>query len=188
MAAGVLAAPAASALNPNQTTATFTLANGTLSVSAPAAATLSTWSQSLVSGNSVTGPLGTTTVTDNRNSTAGWTVAASSTAFSDGAATPHTIPASKVTIEIPTLAGIQQTVNGVTGNLSAGLFVAQPGGTTGSAGGLIGSLVGSQLTSLLGGLLGNANNAISYTPSVTVTVPADTPNGTYTATITQTAT
>jgi hypothetical protein len=186
MAAGVLAAPAASALNPNQTTATFTLANGTLSVSAPAAATLSSWSQSLVTGNSVTGSLGTTTVTDNRNSTAGWSVSASSTAFDDGAS--HTVAASKVTIQIPTLAGVQQTVAGVTGNLTAGLFVATPGGTTGSAGGSIGSLVGSQLTSILGGVLGNANNAISYAPSVTVTVPADTPNGTYTATITQTAT
>jgi hypothetical protein len=192
IAASAMLAPAASAtLGAGDTTATFTLTNGGIAMTTPSSATLGTWTQSLAGGNSVKGSLTGSKVTDNRNSTAGWTLSASSTAFTEQvqSGVPTTIAPANVTIAIPTVAGVLQTVNGVTGALSNGLFVATPGGTTGT-GGTIGNLVGSQLSTVLSGLgvLGtNAKNAIEYTPEVTVVVPPNTPSGTYTATVTQTA-
>lgn len=189
---GVALAPTAdAALGTGDTTSTFTLTNGVISMTTPSSATLATWAANrLTGGTTVSGTLTGTTVTDERNSTAGWQVTAQSTSFSDGAG--HTIPASNVTIAIDGVAGITQTVAGVTGALSTGLFVPVVGGTTGDVDGAIGALVGSELDTILsalpGGLLAqNANNAITYDPTVTVKVPPNTPNGTYSALITQTA-
>lgn len=194
--AGVLATPAMAA--EGSTDATFTLANGALSITAPVptapatAVSIDGWSQDfLAEGTSVSGELGTTTVTDERNVTSGWSVSASSTAFEQvvGGLLVDTVPASAVGIKIqPSL--ITDVVVGTVSRLNDGIFSAT-GGTTGDVAGAIGNLDGAALGTLVSSLTDpllsqNANNQVTFDPTVTVTVPPDTADGAYTATVTQT--
>lgn len=197
MLAGVLA-PMASAAD-DGTIVTFTLTNGSLSITAPESKNLGTATAG-PTGVRASANLGATTVSDSRNSTAGWSVYASSSDFSNGGA--GTIGKANVTIQIASLTGVTQTINGGTSQpLTSGLFVADSDGTTGDAtfdhdannataaipGGKIGDLVAAELVSLVGSLgLVGTNHTVTYDPTVTVVVPPDTPDGTYQGTVTQT--
>jgi hypothetical protein len=199
MGAGVLfaAAPAHAA---GDTAVTFTLTGGTLSIDvADAAVDLGSLTPDAVQ-STVAGNLSDTTVTDNRNSLAGWTTYAYSTAFARTGGGATDIPAANVNIAIP----LESTVSA---NLRGGaldptqigtIFVGNAVGVTGDAehgtgvsGGQIGALSGGSLSTLLGtdfgGLLGGTSNStLTYTPQVTVTVPADQAAGEYTGTVYQT--
>lgn len=189
--AGGLLAPAASAAETGGTVTTFTLTNGFLSISVPTGdnttpVSLGAADATLLSGVQASGSLGDTTVTDERNSTTGWTVTASSTDFTqilDGSGlapvTADTVAASNVGIVIPTASIV---VNG--GEVLGGTLFTPTAGTTGAAGGAIGNTV-ADLSTILTAL--DTTNSVKYNPTITVTVPADTANGTYRATVTQTA-
>lgn len=196
-AGGLLAAAPAHAAG--DTAVTFTLNAGTLSIDvANAAVDFQTVTPDAVL-STVSGNLSDTTVTDNRNSLAGWTAYASSTAFArtDGPATD--IPAANVNIAIPATAIVSSTLRGVS-NASIGTAFVPTTGTAGNAthgtnndiaGGALGTLAGSDLSAVLsgltGGLLGGtSNNSLTYTPKLTVTIPAGQASGVYTGTVTQT--
>src|SRR5436305_4264763 len=66
------------------TNVSVTLLAGPLSLSEPSSANLGSATSS-ISGTSITGHLGTTTITDTRASLAGWTATISASNFSDGA-------------------------------------------------------------------------------------------------------
>jgi len=151
------------AANAADTSVTFTLSGGSLTISAPASATL-TGATLAVGGTSVSGSLGGTTVTDARGTlTHVDTVNMASTDFSDGSG--DTVPAtgatgysgvgtiSGVAVSVPTLVGV--ALNG------AGSTVYQMTGVVGSA-------------------------SATYSPTVAVTIPTNTIAGTYTGTVTQT--
>ena len=86
----------ANAADGSNTTVTFTLAGEGLSISAPTSASLGTASNE---ATTVTGSLGTVTVTDQRGQlAAAWTATVSSTPFTTGGGSPaETIPAANVT-------------------------------------------------------------------------------------------
>lgn len=185
----LLAAPAQA----GDTAVTFTLQNGTLSVAvaSPGSVDLLTKTPSGALSQ-FTGNLLPTTVTDNRNSTLGWTAYAYSTDFSNGG-TGATNTITKSNINITVSAAEVLTVGGISKIATSGLFVPTPGGANGNAthgsgvaGGSICQLAGGVLGGLLGGSLVTANNSTTYTPLLTVTVPANTNDGTYTGTVSQT--
>lgn len=81
---GVLAAPAAAAPT-DTTTTTFEVLVGTLDIDAPAAADLGDGAP----GGTITGQLGTVTVTDSRGATnASWVASVTATVFQTGGASP----------------------------------------------------------------------------------------------------
>lgn len=199
MSAGWLfaAAPAHAA---GDTAVTFTLNAGTLSIDvASATKNLGTLTPDAVL-STVAGDLNATTVTDNRNSLAGWTAYSYSTAFARTGGGATDIPAANVNIGIPVANTLSANLRG--GALDASqigsIFVGNAAGVAGNAthgsgvsGGSIGVLSGSSLTTLLGtltgGLLGGTSNStLTFTPRVTVTIPAGQASGVYTGTVTQT--
>lgn len=155
MAVTAVAAMAAPAMAGSPTTATFTINAGTLSISAPATATLGT-----VSAGSATasGTLGNVVVTDNRGLlTGGWTASVTSTAFANGT---NTIPSTAITYTTP-LATVTGTV-----------VVVPLSGTLG------GTLNAQVATSLLG------SDTATWNPTISVALPTTVVTGTYTATLT----
>jgi hypothetical protein len=176
------------------TVATLTLTGGFLSISVPSGTNedpvdLGAATPTLLEGVQASASLGVTTVEDERNATTGWTVTASSTAFTqvlDGTgqvpAEAASIANSNVAIVVP-LDTVVEQASGLLPGFTVGDLFVPTAGTTGSEGGPIGHTVAS-----LSGLLGllDTTNAVAYNPTVTVTVPADTPNGTYRGTVTQT--
>ena len=197
-AGGLFAAAPAHAAG--DTAVTFTLSGGTLSIDvASATKDLGTVSPDSVL-STVAGDLNATTVSDQRNSLAGWTAYAYSTAFARTGGGATDIPAANVNIAIPLANTLSANLRG--GALDAGqigsIFVGNAAGVAGNAthgssvsGGSIGVLSGSSLSTLLGGLAGGllggtSNNTLTYTPRVTVTVPAGQASGVYTGTVTQT--
>ena len=142
------------------TTVTFTVTSGALSMTAPATSNLGSGAP----GGTISHDLGVVTVTDDRALlSAAWTATASSTAFITGGGTPNeTIPASDVNYnpgEITTTGTI--TATGTTVTLS-GLPQAVVTGTAGSG-----------------------NNTASWDPGLVVSVPSSNAGGVYTGTLTQ---
>ena len=198
-AGGLFAAAPAHAAG--DTAVTFTLNAGTLSINvASATKDLGTVTPDAVL-STVTGDLNATTVTDNRNSLAGWTTYAYSSAFARQGGGATDIPAANVNIAIPLANTVSANLRG--GALDASqigqIFVGNATGVAGNSthgtpavsGGQIGQVTGSSLTNLLtgltGGLLGGtSNNTLTYTPNITVTIPAGQASGVYTGTVYQT--
>jgi hypothetical protein len=145
--------------DPN-TTVTFAVTSGALTMTAPAAADLGSGAP----GTTIIGEIGTTTVTDNRALlSASWNATASATDFTTGAATTNeTIPATDVDYApgtITTTGGITATPHDITLDHEAQLVVA--------------------------GTAGVGKNTASWDPTLTVHVPVQAVTGTYTGTLTQ---
>ena len=162
--AGLLAAslPAQAA----GTTTTFTLAAGSLSISAPASKNLGTGS---TGGGTVSAQLGTVTVTDDRGTLLGtWTATVSSTDFTTGGGTGNeTIGKGQVTY----WSGAATATSG------AGTFT--PGqATSANAQDLSVARTAFSASALVG------NDSASWNPTVTVNVPSAAVAGTYTGTVT----
>jgi hypothetical protein len=175
--AGAVTALAIGALlvaSPGQasTSTTVTLSGGSLSLTDPASANIGS-AVSSPTGTSVSGHLGTTTVTDSRGSIAGWTVTISSTSFSDGATpTPHTIAAGKFRTYIA--AGDGPTV-------AAGIAVPVTSYTTSGTALTLSNSGQTLLTATATG-----SNTVTYNPTIMATLDSTVIAGTYTGTITQT--
>jgi hypothetical protein len=145
--------------DPN-TTMTFTVTVGGLTMTAPGAANIGSGAP----GTTITGSLGTVTVTDARALiSASWTATASSTNFTTGGGTPaETIPATDA-------------------NYNPG-----PIATTGTI-----TATGSDITlsnaaqTVVAGTAGSGDNTASWDPTIAVAVPATAVGGLYTATLTQ---
>jgi hypothetical protein len=158
LTAGLVGVPTAIASGVDTTT-TFTVTSGALSISAPVSATLGSGSAGTNIGPS---PIGAVTVTDDRALlSASWTTTVSSTDFTTGGGTPaETIPASDVGYDpgsITTTGTITATGTPVTLSNSA--------------------------QSAVTGTSGVGDNTASWNPSITVAVPAAAVGGTYTGTV-----
>jgi hypothetical protein len=144
--------------DPN-TTITFAVTTGSLTMTAPAAANLGSGAP----GTTISGLVGPDVVTDNRAAlSATWTVTASSTDFTTGAATPtETIPAGDATYAPGTIF--------TTGTVTAtGTSITLSGGAQ---------------TVVTGS--GSGNNTATWNPTIAVAVPASAVGGAYTGTLTQ---
>ena len=151
------------AANAADTTVTFTLSGGSLTLTAPASAALSNATLA-VGGTQVSGSLGSTTVSDARGSLA------------------HTVTVTMSSGDFSTTGGsiAQSNVTGYSGAaVPTGVAVAVP---TASGQALAGA--GSTILQLTG-VIGSAS--ASYNPTVTVAVPTNAIAGNYTGTVTQTA-
>jgi len=150
----------------------WTLGPGSLTVSEPGSANLGSTTLG-VNGATVSGHLGSTTVTDTRGSLAGWTVTISATNLSDGATpTPHTIAASAMKVYVAT--GDGPTV-------TSGVAVPVTSYTT-SGTALTLSTVGQALMTATA----TGSNVVTYNPTVTITVGTTAIAGTYSGSVTQT--
>ena len=149
--------PAAS--DPN-TTLTFTVTSGLLTLSAPGSANLGTG----LPGTTVTGSLGSVTVTDDRALlAASWTATASSTDFTTGTGpTTSTIP----------VADAGYDPNEIT---TTGTITATPSTITLSA----------TPTTVVAGTAGVGNNTAVWNPTISVDLPPAAVGGNYTSTLTQ---
>jgi hypothetical protein len=156
------AAWAASAPGPGDpdTTVTFTVTSGALAMTAPTSSDLGSGAP----GTTISGALGTVTVTDDRALlAASWTATASSTDFTTGAGTAdETIPVADV-------------------NYNPGDIT-----TTGriTADGTAVTLSGTAQT-VVAGTAGVGNNTASWDPTLAVSVPAAIVGGDYTGTLTE---
>ncbi len=152
------------------TSVTFTLTGGSLSVAQPSsAAALTGGALAGLTGTALTGSLGSTTVTDSRGGTTGWTsTIAQTTALTNGITT---IPVGNTKAWV-TGAIVPTGVAVVT----SGTYISQATGLTlsGSAQSLV------TATAVVG------NNSATFSPSIAVTIPADATAGDYTGVITQT--
>jgi hypothetical protein len=157
-----LALPARAA----DTTTTFTLAAGSLSISAPASKDLGTGS---TGAGTLSAQLGAVTVTDTRGALLGtWTASVSSTDFTTGGATAN-----------ETVAKGQVTYWSGTATASSGTAVFTPGqATSGNAQALSASRTAYSAAAIVG------NNSATWNPTLTVNVPAAAVAGTYSGTIT----
>jgi len=142
------------------TTMTFAVTVGALSITAPTSATLGAGNPGTTIGPT---PLGPVTVTDDRAAlNAGWTATAASTDFTTGGSTsPETIAASNVTY-------------GPGPITATGTVTTTP--TTITLSGTPQSVVTAT------GVVGD--NTASWNPNMTVAVPGNAVGGTYTATLT----
>ncbi len=143
------------------TTVTFAVTSGELSMTAPTAANLG----SAPPGGTASGALGAVTVTDDRALlSASWTATAEETDWTTGASsTPETIPAADGTYT-PGSITTTGTVTSVTGTpITLSSTVAKTV-VTGS---------------------GVGDNTASWNPTIAVAIPAAAVNGTYTGTLTQ---
>ncbi|WP_223165487.1 WxL domain-containing protein [Lentzea indica] len=145
---------------------TFATTGGTLSVVAPAAATLTGGSTS--PGGTVSGPLGTVTVTDTRGNAAGWTASVySTTGFTASESTA--IANSSVTY----------TPGATTSTNSPG----SPTITTGNAGSP-GANTGAALTAYTYANATAGGNTVAWNPTIAVVIPSNAiGNATYSGTI-----
>jgi hypothetical protein len=148
---------------------TFTLSGGSLSLTAPGSATLTAAGGLGVTGTSVSGTFGDTTVSDTRGTLAHTvTVNMSTTAFTD--ASNDTVAAANATAYSGTA-----TVSGVA--------VSVP--TTAVLPASIGNQGGATIFSMTG-VVGSASAV--YDATVSVTIPSSAVAGSYSGTVTQTAT
>ncbi len=140
------------------TTVTFAVTSGALTITAPTAADLGSGAP----GTTISGALGSVTVTDNRALlSASWTATASPTSFTTGSGTtPETIPA--------TDAGYAPGPLTTTGTITATPHTI--------------TLSGSP-QAVVSRTAGTGNNTASWDPTVSVAVPASAVFGTYTGTI-----
>ena len=170
--AAVIVAGSATMTAQASTGTSFTLAGGTLSIAEPASANLGSATLS-AAGTTVTGHLGTTTITDNRGSVAGWTVAVATTNFTDGATpTPHTVAANKLKAFIAT--GDGPTV-------TSGVAVPTTPYPSAATALTLSTAPQTFLTATTTG-----SNVVTYNPTFSVTVDSTAIAGTYTGTVTQT--
>jgi hypothetical protein len=159
--AAVTSMAAVSAPGPGDpdTTVTFAITSGELTMTAPATANLGSGAP----GTTITGEIGTTRVTDDRALlSASWTATASATDFTTGPTAAETIPVTDATYAPGTIT----TTGGIT---------ATPTDIT---------LDGEPQT-VVAGTDGVGNNTASWNPTVAVAVPAQAVVGTYTGTLTQ---
>ena len=163
------AAPAAPCTTPSptscDTTVTFTVSSGAISISAPTGAGLSTAG----TGTSASGTVGPVVVTDNRAVDNGtWTAQASSSAFTLG--TVNT-PSANETIPVTDASYVPGaiTTTGTTGTITAVPSTITLSGTPQT-------VVASAVT---------GNNIASWNPTETVTVPTNVVAGGYTSTLTE---
>ncbi|MET7864018.1 hypothetical protein [Micromonospora taraxaci] len=163
---GFLAAPAVAA--PTDTTdTTFEVLAGTLDIDAPAAADLGTGAP----GGTITGQLGTVTVTDSRGAAdASWEASVTATVFQTGGGTP----AETVTPE-----EIDYWSGPATATTGTGTFT--PGQLTAGDAAPLSSV--TPLTAFTHGG-GTGGNTASWNPTLVVNVPLDSIAGVYTGTVT----
>jgi hypothetical protein len=156
---------AAYAATTGDTTATFTVTAGALSITVPASVNLGSGAAS----TSLTGPMGPVTVTDARGAlTATWTTTVSSTDFTTGGGTPaETIPKASVSY----WSGPATATTGI------GVFT--PGQLTAI---LAQSLSVPRTAFTL--TLGVGNNSATWNPTLIVAIPASAVAGLYTGTVT----
>lgn len=140
------------------TTVTFTVTTGALSMTAPVSAALGSGAP----GTTISGALGAVTVTDDRALLeASWTATASSTDWTTGGATPaETIPATDVGYDPGSIT--------TTGTITA----------TGTP-----ITLANTAAPVVTGTAGVGNNTASWNPDLSVAVPAAAVGGTYTATL-----
>ncbi|HEY7143788.1 MAG TPA: hypothetical protein VH637_06025 [Streptosporangiaceae bacterium] len=152
------AAKAAAAVSDPDTTVTFAVTSGELTITAPVAASLG----SSAPGETLSGVLGTVTVSDNRALlSASWTATAASTSFTTGAGTPaETIPASDATYTPGTVH-------------TTGVITATPTQIT----------LSNSPQTVVAGANGTGNNSASWDPTVAISIPAAAVFGTYAGTI-----
>ena len=163
VAAGMaISAPTATA---GDTTTTFTVTSGALSITVPVSAALGSGAP----GTTISGALGTVTVTDARALlSASWTATVSSTNFTTGGGTAA------------------ETI----GNGNVSYWSGPATATTG-----VGTFTPGQLTALNAQTLGTSriaftmtagvgDNSASWNPNLVVSVPAGAVGGTYTGTVT----
>ena len=145
------------------TTVTFTVTSGDLTMTAPTAVDL----KSGAPGTTITGALGAVTVTDDRALlSASWTTDASASDWTTGAATPaETISAADVGYDPGSIT--------TTGTITA---TGTPISLSGTA------------TPVVTGTDGVGDNTASWDPSIAVAVPASAVGGVYTGTLTQSVT
>jgi hypothetical protein len=163
--AALLPLPAYSATS-GDTTATFTLAGGALSISVPGTKSLGSGAP----GDSAIGAqLGTVSVSDVRGVLLGtWTATVSSTAFVTGGSSPEETIAND---NVKYWSGLATT--------SSGTGVFTPGQATAAQA----VTLNAQRTAFVAtGVVGN--NSVSWNPTVSVTLPSAVVVGTYTGTIT----
>jgi hypothetical protein len=152
--------------NAADTTTTFNVTSGALTVAAPAATLLG----SAAPGNTITAQLGVVTVTDARALlTPTWSATVTSSAFTTGLGTgPETIPTTDVLYwSGPTTATTGSGTTFVPGQPLAANAVAISTGPTAMA-----------LTA------GTGNNSASWNPTLEVTPPSSAVTGLYTGTVT----
>ena len=145
----------AMAASTGDTTATFTLAGGSLDVTAAAGAALDDGAPGVAS---VSGSLGSVAVSDTRGSTAGWVVSASSSTFVDTAGSSST---------------------GV--SYDSGAATATSGTVTAASAGATASAAEAPVAT---GTAASGNNTASFAPTLTVTLPASALAGDYQGTVT----
>lgn len=156
----LVAAPARAA----DTTLTFSVAGGALSISAPGNASLG----SIAQGGSQSGQLGTVTVTDQRSAlVATWTASVDSSSFAHTGNGSVTIGAGQVSY----WSGASTASSGV-GVFTPGQLLEANAEALGAS---------RTAFSLTGG---TGNNSASWNPTVVVAVPSNAIAGTYSGTIT----
>ncbi|GAB4103766.1 hypothetical protein GCM10028790_27850 [Micromonospora taraxaci] len=163
---GFLAAPAVAA--PTDTTdTTFEVLAGTLDIVAPAAADLGTGAP----GGTITGQLGTVTVTDSRASDdASWVATVTATVFQTGTSSP---PETVLPEEIDYWSGPATATTG-TGTFTPGQLTAGDAAPLSSVTPLVAFTHSG----------GTGGNTASWNPTLVVNVPLDSIAGVYTGTVT----
>ena len=144
------------------TPATFTLMSGSLSISVPTGPV--DLGSAATTASSLSGQLGTVTVTDGRGLlVATWSATVSSTDFTTGTATTH---------ETVTKSNIAYSAGAATSTTGIGVFTPGVLANLSSAG-----TAGAWT-------VGVGNNSASWNPTINVTIPAGSVTGTYSGTIT----
>lgn len=159
-APGVVAYSSADPGGDPDTTVTFTVTSGALTMSAPVSADLGSGAP----GTTINGSLGPVTVTDDRALlSASWTATAAASDFTTGGGTPaETIPA--------TDAGYDPGSITTTGTITA---TGTPITLSGTA------------TPAVAGTDGVGDNTATWNPALAVAIPASAVGGAYTGTLTQ---
>ena len=150
----------ASAASDPDTTVTFSVTSGALSMSAPVSANLGSGAP----GTTISSAIGAVSVVDDRALlSASWTATAAASDWTTGGATPaETIPASDVGYDPGTIT--------TTGTITA---TGTPITLSGTA------------TPVVTGTSGVGDNTASWDPTLSVAVPASAVGGAYTGTLTQ---
>jgi hypothetical protein len=151
---------------PEDTTVTFSVTTGTLTITAPGTIALPDGAP----GTTISGTVGPVTVTDDRALlTAAWTATVFASPWTTGAASPaETIPVSDVGYAVGTI-----TPTGTITTTGTDL----PAGTT------AGDLSGVAQT-VVAGTAGSGDNAATWNPTLSIAVPASAVGGAYTGTLT----
>jgi hypothetical protein len=160
MGSGISTTTAPPASGDPDTTMTFVVTVGALTMTAPATANLGSGGP----GTTISGLLGTVNVGDNRALlSASWTATASSTSWVTGNGSGHeTIPATAGRYT----PGVVATTGTITANATAITLSTSP-------------------QTVVAGSAGVGNNSASWNPDIAVEVPPTAVGGTYTSTLTQ---